>query len=869
MKIRALRVAECGRFVEPVALEGLSGGLDLLIGPNEAGKSTLLKALRLALLTSHRSTKAEIGELKPYRGGSPLIEVELETGGQRWRVRKRFLTERMAEVISLSTGALMRGSDAEAKLEQLLDLRSGIGRFPLLWLGQGALLAAPAPDEAGENTLRAALVREVTAAAGGEAGRRIRARVQVALGDLLTPGRGQPTGRYRDVIREADSAAAELAQCRQAYREIEGHLDRLAGLGEASASLTDPIARAERLRRVGETEARWKQGNEDVTARDGARVALAEARVRHSAATAATRTLVDGLDELAAIEVRACSDATLARDLAQRLDAAEIGSQEAAKAAAQSRAALAAAEVALEQAASLARYRDLAERATKARAASTQIDVLEGLMNGLPLDDALVREARRLSSDVAEAGARLEASSSAVTVDYESAAVPRIVIDGRSLADGERLLAIGRVVLQVPGLGRITVEPGVSRDREQLLARRADAEAALGRIFLETGSVDLADLERRHTIARETAGEIVAARAALTAAAPAGIQRLEDELSAAATQVETLRIDDGGPDSKCFADAVVSLRGILERADATARERTAACETLRREVAVQSSRGEERDRRRAQVEAVLPPPPERDRLRAEAEAAAQAASLALDEALRIEAAWTKCAPSADALARLEAELADARRDLHRAEQEEAALAAERARIEGALEAARREDITTRLAALESEAERALARKADLAEEVEALRLLDAELGSEEERLRDSYLAPVLSRLAPYVDLVFPTASVALGDKYTVTGLVRNEREEAFDHLSDGTREQIAVLTRLAFARLLADQGMGVPLVLDDVLVYSDDRRIGAMHRALEAAAEAHQVIVLSCREQSFAGLRGARVAIVPWNPDKT
>jgi hypothetical protein len=52
--------------------------------------------------------------------------------------------------------------------------------------------------------------------------------------------------------------------------------------------------------------------------------------------------------------------------------------------------------------------------------------------------------------------------------------------------------------------------------------------------------------------------------------------------------------------------------------------------------------------------------------------------------------------------------------------------------------------------------------------------------------------------------------------------------------------------------------------LDDALVYSDDQRIAAMHRALEAAAQAHQVIVLSCREQSFAGLDGNRVALVPW-----
>ncbi len=48
MKIRAIRLANVARFAEPVALEGLSGGLDVLAGPNELGKSTLLRAMQSA-----------------------------------------------------------------------------------------------------------------------------------------------------------------------------------------------------------------------------------------------------------------------------------------------------------------------------------------------------------------------------------------------------------------------------------------------------------------------------------------------------------------------------------------------------------------------------------------------------------------------------------------------------------------------------------------------------------------------------------------------------------------------------------------------------------------------------------------------------
>ena len=58
MKINAIRLAEVGRFATPVALEGLSGGLDVLAGPNELGKSTIIAALRAVFGEKH-SAKTE------------------------------------------------------------------------------------------------------------------------------------------------------------------------------------------------------------------------------------------------------------------------------------------------------------------------------------------------------------------------------------------------------------------------------------------------------------------------------------------------------------------------------------------------------------------------------------------------------------------------------------------------------------------------------------------------------------------------------------------------------------------------------------------------------------------------------------------
>jgi uncharacterized protein YhaN len=83
-------------------------------------------------------------------------------------------------------------------------------------------------------------------------------------------------------------------------------------------------------------------------------------------------------------------------------------------------------------------------------------------------------------------------------------------------------------------------------------------------------------------------------------------------------------------------------------------------------------------------------------------------------------------------------------------------------------------------------------------------------------------------------------------------------------LSEGTQEQLAVLVRLSFASLLAEAGTPAPLILDDALGYADDGRIERMFEALRLAAVRHQVLVLTCRERTFASLGGHRIAVGPW-----
>jgi uncharacterized protein YhaN len=80
------------------------------------------------------------------------------------------------------------------------------------------------------------------------------------------------------------------------------------------------------------------------------------------------------------------------------------------------------------------------------------------------------------------------------------------------------------------------------------------------------------------------------------------------------------------------------------------------------------------------------------------------------------------------------------------------------------------------------------------------------------------------------------------------------------------REQLSVLTRLAFARLLARDGRPTPVILDDALVYSDDDRIEKMFDALHRQSRDQQIIVFTCRQRAFQKLGGNILRMTDWLP---
>jgi DNA repair exonuclease SbcCD ATPase subunit len=152
---------------------------------------------------------------------------------------------------------------------------------------------------------------------------------------------------------------------------------------------------------------------------------------------------------------------------------------------------------------------------------------------------------------------------------------------------------------------------------------------------------------------------------------------------------------------------------------------------------------------------------------------------------------------------------------------------------------------------------------------DALLRLEAALEAADAALRARVHAPLRAELAPLLRLVMAAPAELVLDDATLApaGLARDGVTTAREALSGGEQEQVAILTRLAFAALMARGGEAPAVILDDALAHSDDARLDRMFAAIGSLADRLQILVLSCHRRAFAALGGALLEPVPWRPD--
>jgi DNA repair exonuclease SbcCD ATPase subunit len=106
----------------------------------------------------------------------------------------------------------------------------------------------------------------------------------------------------------------------------------------------------------------------------------------------------------------------------------------------------------------------------------------------------------------------------------------------------------------------------------------------------------------------------------------------------------------------------------------------------------------------------------------------------------------------------------------------------------------------------------------------------------------AHLNPAYRDVRFDTDLSFTLESVATGR--------RLGRDEVDAQLSSGAKDQIYLALRLAVSAFFSAGSVRTPIILDDVLATSDDRRFDRALRYLaEEVSVNHQVILLSCQQE--------------------
>jgi uncharacterized protein YhaN len=121
-----------------------------------------------------------------------------------------------------------------------------------------------------------------------------------------------------------------------------------------------------------------------------------------------------------------------------------------------------------------------------------------------------------------------------------------------------------------------------------------------------------------------------------------------------------------------------------------------------------------------------------------------------------------------------------------------------------------------------------------------------------------YIQPFRDEIERLGRIVYgPTFEVALAEDLSIETRTLGGDTLPFVLLSTGAQEQLGVLSRIACARLVSDDG-GVPVVIDDALGWTDPNRLDLMGAAISSAAEDCQVIILTCVPDRYSSVGKAR-----------
>jgi uncharacterized protein YhaN len=897
MIIHAIELTHVGRFRQSVRLGPFAPGLNVLAAPNESGKSTAVRAAARALFDRHTTKGEELTGLQPTGTElAPHMAVEFETGVGRFRIEKTFLLAPRSVLKQWQGGEWQPIAEtdlADQKVQALLQ-SSMPGRgatksehwgfMGFLWARQEEPAAWPRLDDPGVGQkIRARLARvELDPVI-----EKLRQRLADAANAIITnKGQAKANGDLDVAERDLLEIEGDLSALRKQYEDLEAanrrfqqaeamlnqhekeHVER----SQAAAVLRDQAAATERLRtELGAHQAALEAAKEKLAAVNADTTALEQRRSEMAGAKAA---LIQAEKDSQAAEAAL----TVLRTRLDERQAARSGHEES----------LITSRTALDRIKSLLKLRQLADDAgalarqlAKAETAAAKVAALEAKKAAIPaLSPAKLKKFEEQDENIRTLRAQLQALGLTVelTPDQGVSVVAKDAAGSKkiSLPAGEphRLHSPQTLELTLKGWGRVHIRSG-AQEAQNAAAELAETEIGLREALQEAGIASLQEAREAIAHRKDIEGQLKAAQDAL--ATHLGDCEEIAELRAAAAQAANKLEALTSSLAPTPAEQAQSLT-VLETAEAKQGEMVPAAEKALKlfDRETEQLRADERAAAKASQEATKGVGERRTLLNSlEAqigalvgrypegiEPARKSAQLGFGQAeARVIATTAQLPPDFEKLPERNKRAAAALQQL------EGLLLAERAErdlAKGSLETLGGQGLYSRETELEEKKTEAALRRDAARVRGWGARIAHDLIELRKQAATRAVLAPLETRLtAAFARLTGEDQrGVFLDENLQIAGIGRTrEASHAFELLSQGAKEQLLLCLRIAVAQELAADEPQV-LILDDVLVNSDEPRRERVIEMLTTLAPTLQVIILTCHENWYRGV-GTAVSIVP------
>ena len=871
MKLRKLTLHNVRKFANKTAVLGPFGdGLTTITAENETGKSTFFGALHALFFYDYGSGRKELKDMQPYSGGAMRISAEIELDGSPYLIEKVFNVKKAgssATIKDLRTGAILKqADDAEHWITQHI-LTTNNGPFGLLWVRQGVVgVDADTNGITARRDVMSSVRGQIDAVTGG---RRMDAIVQRCKLEFDTISTKQDKPKAGSAWKEAEDRVALLAGEQARLQVLVDTLSQDLALKKKVMarlqSLNAPELRAmraqaitaaqqhldetrEHARKVQEADKDMQlvQAAEREISREIAQIAQAQ----RSRETLAAQIVAKTKDIASAQEAK--TRAQNALDTAQ----AEIADLEVARSA--QTALLANARQAERLSRARKRLVTLADIFTRLTAPKDTLRDAEALLGGTDIPKTALERLTDLERRRDIAIETRKVHFARFTLHAESTAGQ---INGTDIPNGEARLIDQPLDLMLPGFGAISLQPaaGAGQGIE-------DPDALQKSLATELGALGVATVKaarQAHDARLAAAQDKQTAQAQIRALAPDGLEALSQEWGELCTTVGHPPSDMHPQPAPTDQDtASEQIERDIAALDAALTGLRQTLPSLQNALAGAASALTEAEVLHARLQSDA-----QDQSRPEGEDETLAA-LMQAQAQKRQGLAQASATLAD-LRAIAPDVSAAQATYDRAVQTDAEdikeinrLERDLARLNGAIHTQSEGAVEERLAEVAGKLERAQARASQFASHAQSLKLLLSVLEAARADAQDTYFEPVRAELLPLLRQLHAGADFEIdADKLLVETITRNGVTDKVDVLSGGAYEQIAILTRLAFARLFAKHGNHVPIILDDALVHTDDERIATMFNMLAQIARDQQIIVLSCRTRAFSDLGGQRAFI--------